>query len=200
MGRLLLMRHGESEGNRDRVFTRTPEVPITETGCAQARAAAEWIAARYRPTRVVCSPFRRARQTAEIVAEVLATPIEVEPDLRERSYGDLAGLPYSAARSLTTYDPAVYWEWCPPGGGETLVEVATRAGAVLDRVVRSAPDHDVVVVSHGAVMIALLRHLTGEWGVPRAVRNTGLIVAEHSAGVYGRAQVIEAGRGPGDGA
>jgi broad specificity phosphatase PhoE len=185
------MRHGESEGNRERVFTRTPEVPITETGREQARAAAEWIAARYRPARIVCSPFRRARQTAEIVAGVLDAPLEVEPDLRERSYGELAGLPYSAARSLATYDPAVYWEWCPPGGGETLVEVAARAGPVLDRIVRTGPDHDVVVVSHGAVMIALLRHLTGEWGAPRAVRNAGLIVAEHSAGVYRRAEVVE---------
>jgi len=45
MGRLLLIRHGESEGNRDRVFTRSPEVPLTDVGRAQVRHAAEWLAA-----------------------------------------------------------------------------------------------------------------------------------------------------------
>ena len=60
MGRLLLIRHGESEGNRDRVFCRTPDVPLTEEGRCQARAAGEWIAERYAPVRIVTSPFARA--------------------------------------------------------------------------------------------------------------------------------------------
>ena len=156
MGRLLLIRHGESEGNRDRVFTYTPEVPLTEAGRAQVRAAAEWIAARYRPVAVVSSPFRRARQTAGIVAERLALAVRVEQDLREQSYGGLAGQPYAAVRS-SDYDPARYWLWRPPGGGETLVEVAARAGPALDRVAAGARGNDDVVVSHGGVMMALWR-------------------------------------------
>lgn len=192
MPRLLLVRHGESEGNRDRVFTRTPEVPLTDLGRAQARAAAEWIAARHAPAAIVSSPFTRARQTTAIVAEVLGLPVHVEANLRERSYGSLAGRPYAALRECTDWDPASYWLWCPPGGGETLVDVAARAGAVLDRVARRWPDDDVVVVSHGAVMHALWQHVTGRWREGRVAPNAGIVVDEHAAGGWGAVAAVEA--------
>jgi broad specificity phosphatase PhoE len=184
--RLVLVRHAESEGNRDRVFTLTPEVPLTDAGREQARAAAARIAARFAPLAIVSSPYVRARQTAQILAEVLAVPVSIEHDLHERSYGALAGQPYSALRDAD-WDPAAYWLWRPPGGGETLVDVARRAGAVLDRVARGAPGGDVVVVSHGAVMHALWRHVTGEWRQGRVTRNAGIVVVEHRAGAYERA-------------
>jgi probable phosphoglycerate mutase len=182
MGRLILIRHGESEGNRERTFTRTPDVPLTDVGREQVLAAAGWIAARYRPVRIVTSPFTRARETAAILADHLALPVAVEVDLRERSYGELAGRPYAAVRDCTDYDPETYWLWCPPGGGETLVEVAARAGAALDSIAGAAPAHDVVVVSHGAVMMALWRHVTGAWRVGGVARNAGIVVVEHQDG------------------
>jgi probable phosphoglycerate mutase len=191
MGRLLLIRHGESEGNVARVFTRTPAVPITENGRAQVERAAEWVVARYRPSRIVTSPFVRARQTADILAARLGLPVSVEDDLRERSYGELAGQPYASARALPDFDPARYWLWRPPGGGENLLEVATRAGAVLDRVARAAPDDEVLVVSHGAVMMGLWFHVTGAWRAGRVSRNAGLIVVEHRGDAYLGATAIE---------
>ena len=191
MARLILIRHGESEGNRDRIFTPTPEVGLTEAGRDQVRAAGEWIAARYAPARIVTSPFRRALQTAEIIAARLGLPVSVEPDLRERSYGELAGQPYAAARLCGDYDPGSYWLWCPPGGGETLVDVAARAGAALDRVARATPHADVVVVSHGAVMMGLWRHVTGAWRQGRVSRNAGVVVVEHDGGLYRDATAFE---------
>jgi len=71
VGRLLLIRHAESEGNRDQVFTATPFVPLTELGRDQARTAARWIQGRHELHDVVSSPFTRARETAAIVAETL---------------------------------------------------------------------------------------------------------------------------------
>ena len=191
MPRVILIRHAESEGNRDRVFTLTPDVSITEIGRAQAATAAEWIAARYTPARVVSSPFRRARQTADILATRLGLEVHVEEDLREQCYGTLAGQPYGVLRECTDYDPTAYWTWAPPGGGESLVEVAARAGAALDRVARAHPDDDVLVVSHGGVMMALWRHVTGEWRPGRVARNAGLIVVEHDAGRWVRASAVD---------
>jgi broad specificity phosphatase PhoE len=190
MGRLVLIRHGESEGNRVRLFTYTPEVPLTDAGRAQVRAAAEWVAARSRPVAIVSSPFLRARQTAAILAERLALAVRVEEDLREQSFGELAGQPYAALRDASDYDSARYWLWRPPGG-ETLVEVAARAGAALDRVAAGAPGNDVVVVSHGGVMMALWRHVTGEWRMGKVARNAGLVLVEHEAGRWRGATVIE---------
>ena len=188
MARLILIRHGESEGNRDRVFTLTPAVPLTDRGREQCRAAAAWIAARYAPRRIVASPFVRAQQTAGELAQVLGVPVEIEHDLRERSYGELAGQPYSILQSRTDFDPNEYWVWRPPGG-ETLVEVARRAGAVLDRIADAAPEDDTVVVSHGATMMSLWWHVTGAWREGRVARNAGIVVAEHRAGRWQSASV-----------
>ena len=191
MARLILIRHGESEGNRDRVFTLTPAVGLTDRGREQCRAAAAWIAARYAPRRIVASPFVRAQQTAEELAQVLGVPVEIEHDLRERSYGELAGQPYSILQSRTDFDPNEYWVWRPPGG-ETLVEVARRAGAVLDRIADAAPEDDTVVVSHGATMMSLWWHVTGAWREGRVARNAGIVVAEHRAGRWQSAAMAEA--------
>jgi probable phosphoglycerate mutase len=191
MGRLVLIRHGESEGNRERTFTRTPDVALTDAGRAQARAAAHRIAVAYRPVRIVTSPFARARETAAILAERLDVPVVIEPDLRERSYGELAGRPYAAVRACLDYDPAAYWRWCPPGGGETLVQVAARAGAALDRIAAAAGAEDIVVVSHGAVMMALWRHVTGDWRAGKVARNAGIVVVDHRDGRYLGATDVE---------
>jgi probable phosphoglycerate mutase len=190
MARLILIRHGESEGNRDRVFTLTSAVPLTDRGREQVRAAASWIAARYVPRRIVASPFVRAQQTADELAAVLAVPIEVEVDLRERSYGELAGQPYSILQTRTDFDPGAYWLWRPPGG-ETLIEVARRAGAVLDRLAAASPEDDVVVVSHGATMMSLWWHVTGAWREGRVARNAGIVVVEHREGRWQSAAVAE---------
>ncbi len=181
MGRLILIRHAESEGNRAQCFTPHPEIPLTDVGRTQARNAATVLAARFAPARIVSSPYLRARQTADILAAHLGLTVEVLHDLRERSYGELAGTPYSSPRP--GYDPARYWTWRPPGG-ETLDEVVVRAGAALDGLVAAAPDDEIVVVSHGAVMMALERHVRGAWGPGRVVRNAGMLVADHAAGAW----------------
>jgi probable phosphoglycerate mutase len=189
VGRLLLVRHAESEGNRDRVFTRTPEVGLTERGHEQARRVGEWLRARYEPAQLVSSPYRRARQTAAEIATSTALDVHVEEDLRERSYGHLAGQPYDAPRP--DYDPATYWSLLPPGG-ETLEEVVVRVGRVIDRLARTAVGRNLVVVSHGAVMIALWRHLTGDWSAPgRVVRNAGVVLVEHTGDRYLRVEHLD---------
>lgn len=181
MRRLLLVRHAESEGNRAACFTPHPDIPITPEGRIQAREAAARLRV-FAPAHVVSSPYLRARQTAHILAEELGLgDVRVEADLRERSYGDFAGLPYATPRP--GFDPTCYWDWCPPNG-ESLVEVVARAGAALDRVVADGDGRDVVVVSHGAVMLALVRHVTGSWGPARVVPNVGLLVARHDGAAW----------------
>jgi len=190
MGRLLLIRHGESEGNRDSVFTRSPAVGLTDRGREQARQAGAWLREHYEPARLVSSPFTRARQTADLMAAAMRIGrIEVEQALRERSYGEMAGLPYTTPRH--DYDRSAYWSWRPPSG-ETLEEVALRVGPVLDRVARDGVSSNVVVVSHGAVMTALWWHMTGDWPKPGSVvRNAGVVLVEHRGDHYDRVDELE---------
>jgi broad specificity phosphatase PhoE len=187
VGRLLLIRHGESEGNRERRFTPHPGIGLTDAGRSQVAEASSWLAEHYAPAAIVSSPFFRARETAGILAARLRLDVAIEPDLRERSYGAFAGQVYETPRP--GYDPAAYWTWQPPGG-ESLEEVLTRAGGALDRVARSHGVDDVVLVSHGAVMLALWRHVTGTWGEPRVVPNGGLLEVEHKDGVYRSARRV----------
>lgn len=184
MGRLLLIRHGESHGNRDRIFTPSADTPLTDLGFEQARAVAARLRDEFAVARIVSSPFHRARQTAAVIAEALDLPVAIEDDLRERHWGALVGRPYREARDAPDYDPDRYWEWRPPGDGETLEDVQRRTGAVLDRLAAALPDRDQVVVSHGGVMTALWRHVTGEWRAGRVVDNAGLVVVGHRDGRY----------------
>ncbi len=180
-GRLLLVRHGESEGNRDRRFSTTNEISITDLGERQARIVGATIARDFRPTRVIASPYRRARQTAELIAEVLGHggTIAIEPDLHERTVGVLAGERYGTSRKDPAYDPERFWEWRPEGG-ESLEDVRERAGRVLERLARAHPDEDVVVVSHGGVMLALCARIEGAWCRTTVAGNCELLVVEHA--------------------
>ena len=67
-GRLVLVRHGQSEGNEARQFSVSPDILLTPRGEEQAREAGRIIAARFRPSAIVASPFRRARLTAALIA------------------------------------------------------------------------------------------------------------------------------------
>lgn len=182
-GRLILVRHGESEGNRDRRFTQNPDVSLTPLGRQQAQAAAERIAKRYNPSRLVTSPFARARQTAEIIAEGLGLTVEVEAALREQSFGIFAGQPYEALLSDAAYHEGPRWGWRPPGG-ESLTDVYERVVPALHRIARSGAGQDVVLVSHGGVMLALCAYVTGSWDGMTVAPNAGVVVVEHRDGTY----------------
>lgn len=189
-GRLILVRHGESEGNRERRFTTSPtELPLTEIGREQAREAAGRIASLFAPALVITSPFARARHTAEIIAVELELSVEIEQELRERDVGEIAGEPYDAVLRHPAYDPAQYWLWRPPGG-ESLEEVRRRAAPVLDRLARRHSAKELVIVSHGGVMLSLWAHVTGSWEGARLVSNCGIVVVEHVAGRYRRPEFV----------
>lgn len=182
MGKLIMVRHGESEGNRDRRFTSSPDVPITELGRRQALDAAQRIAIRFKPTLIITSPYLRARQTSDIIAAQLGLPIEVVHDLHERDLGILKGQSYDLLRDLagqdSGYDPKRGWMWRPEGG-ESYEDVRQRVSVVIDDLRVRYPDQEVVVVSHGGVMLSLWAHLTGAWEAAHLPPNCGIVLIEH---------------------
>jgi broad specificity phosphatase PhoE len=181
--RLLLVRHGESEGNRDRTFTQNPDVPLTAFGRQQARAAARRLADRYRPSRIVASPFTRARQTAEIIAGEFGLTVEFEAAFREQSFGVFAGQPYDALVSDAAYHEGPRWNWRPQGG-ESLIDVYERVIPAFDRVTQAALGEDVVIVSHGGVMVTLCAYVSGSWEGVAVTPNAGIVVVEHDGSRY----------------
>jgi broad specificity phosphatase PhoE len=106
---LYLIRHGETASNAARVV-QTPETPLNEVGIAQAERLARRLAAAD-ITRIVSSDLTRAAMTAEAIRTVTGRPVELDPDLQERNYGDVRGLPYAeVAADILAPD------YEPPGG------------------------------------------------------------------------------------
>jgi broad specificity phosphatase PhoE len=194
MGKLIMVRHGESEGNRDRRFNITPGVPITELGRKQAQEVAERIARMFRPEAIIASPYLRARQTAEIIAEPLGLPVEVVDDLHERDLGALKGESYDVLRALRRNDPAFDrsqgWLW-KPEGGESYDDVRRRVMVAIEGLRERYPEHEVVVVSHGGVMLSIWAHLVGRWKDAHLPPNCGIVIVEHDRDRFHRPKIVE---------
>lgn len=193
-GRLIMVRHGESEGNRDRRFTLSSDVPLTEVGRRQAYQAAERIQRRFKPQIVISSPFARARQTSEIIAGQLKLEIEIVHDLHERDLGCLKGHSYDALRDVVrqdpSYDPQNGWAWRPEGG-ESYEDVRTRVVVAIQGVCQRYPREEIIVVSHGGVMLSLWAHITGAWHGAHLPPNCGIVLVEHDSSQMHLPQIIQ---------
>jgi broad specificity phosphatase PhoE len=193
-GRFIMVRHGESEGNRERRFTISSEVGLTELGVRQAYEAARRIARLFKPRIVVSSPFRRARHTSEIIANELKLPIEIMPGLHERDLGCLKGHSYDDLRTLVSkdrsYDPARGWSW-KPEGGESYEDVRERVMAAVDQLILRYPEEEIVIVSHGGVMLSVWAHITGKWHGAHLPPNCGIVLVEHNGSVMQNPRIVQ---------
>jgi glucosyl-3-phosphoglycerate phosphatase len=190
MGRLILVRHGESRGNRERIFANSPhDLPLTELGYQQAHEAARRIGESFRPSLVVSSVFVRASETARVIAETLRVPLRVELNLHEREVGEHRGLSYDSLAQAPDYDALRPWAW-KPVGGESYEEVQARAAPIMDRLAAAHPDDDIVLVSHGGVMVTLWAHAAADWSGAHIPPNCGVVLIEHGPAGYSLPRAI----------
>jgi 2,3-bisphosphoglycerate-dependent phosphoglycerate mutase len=158
---LIIVRHGQSEGNRDRMFTGHGPSPLTERGRAEARATAKCLAAKPIDA-LYSSDLPRAVQTAEPIAELSGQTIIQDPTLREKNFGDLTGMSFAELeskhpdvwRGLLARNP----NFQPPGG-ESHVQCRQRVGGFLTRLFETRPNGRVVLVTHGVAINHLLYSL-----------------------------------------
>jgi broad specificity phosphatase PhoE len=191
MSKFILVRHGESAGNRDRIYAVSPhDLPLTELGYRQAQQAAQRIAELFHPQLVVTSSYKRASETARIIAGALGLPLEFEPKLHEREIGAHRGRSYDSFQTEPDYDPQRPWAW-KPQGGESYEDVQARVGPILDRLAAAHPSKDVVVVSHGGVMACLWAYVTGSWENAHVPPNCGMVLIERSPQGYSQPLVID---------
>ncbi|MBU4466013.1 MAG: histidine phosphatase family protein [Actinobacteria bacterium] len=163
---LTLVRHGETDWNRDRRIQGTTDIPLNDTGRQQARDAAILLRTQLDdvPLTVVSSDLSRARETAEIIAAELgvAGP-RVYPALRERAYGEAEGI--QSDEFSTRWGN---WHTADVPGAETRDRLRARALKALRTVTRDARRDtapaaaSLIVVSHGALIRELIRHASRE--------------------------------------
>lgn len=158
-----LVRHGQSEWNLLRLTQgQTFHPRLTSLGREQAERAASLIGqdlAGLPVTRVLTSDLVRAVETAEVVGKALQVPVTLDTRLREQHLGHLEGRGYdetwAAAEAHDWSDPTL-----PLAGGESIMEVHERLGAVLTEVAELRRGVT-VLVSHGDAIRAAVAHLTG---------------------------------------
>jgi broad specificity phosphatase PhoE len=171
-----VIRHGESTGNvaveraqADLAETidideRDADVPLSSTGESQARALREWIvsSSTIPPDAVVVSPFRRARQTADLALEGVDLTPTVDERLRDRDFGVLdlltktgieARMPEESRRRAR--HGKFYYR---PPGGESWADVLLRLRSLLRDIDEDHAEKRVLLFAHDAT-VSMIRYL-----------------------------------------
>lgn len=160
---LYLLRHGETVYSQTGGYCGMLDPDLTPAGHQMAVAFAE--AHRDTPWNAVyCSPMKRAVATAKPLCDAIGLDMQLREGLKEIAYGDWEGKTVEEVR--TEYpDDYVRWltepAWNPPTGGETSVQIASRAALVIAEIEEKYETGNVLVVSHKATIRIMLCSLLG---------------------------------------
>jgi broad specificity phosphatase PhoE len=163
MTQIILVRHGRTPWNKDKIFRGTIDIPHDEVGEKEALLAGEWlqnetIQAAY------ASPLSRAMDTARAIAQHHGVPVHELPGLIDINYGDWQGVPLTEVK-VKYADLYQQWEAAPQTvrfpNGETLDEVRTRALAAVDEVMALHPGKTILLAAHRAVNKVLIAAFLG---------------------------------------
>jgi len=165
---LFLLRHGETPLTVQRRFSGRggADAGLTDGGERQAQNAAAVLDERLSGsplTAVIASPLLRTRQTAQIVADRLGLPVQVDDDLAELAFGEWDGLTFSEARAR---DEARFDAWLgdatmAPPGGESLSALGERVARVRERVLERFESETVLLVTHAMPVKSLVAQALG---------------------------------------
>lgn len=166
MAKLVLIRHGESQWNLENRFTGWVDVPLSQKGEQEARAAGE----KLKGFRFDCgftSVLSRAKETLRLVLETIgqpALPVQEDQALNERMYGELQGL--NKAETAKKYGEEQVKIWrrsfdVRPPGGESLKDTAERVLPYFETHIlpELQKDKTVLIVAHGNSLRSLVMHL-----------------------------------------
>jgi len=155
MGLVWLVRHTETEWSKAGRLQGSIDVPLCDAGRRNARmVASRLITARVE--RLLASPLKRARETAEIIGSVIGVKLEVVPELREMSFGAFEGKSHDEIESIS---PGFKKEWMTSPttvvfpGGESLVELEARCIGFIKNIACDVERAGAIaLVSHGQVL------------------------------------------------
>jgi broad specificity phosphatase PhoE len=178
--RLVVMRHAQSEANFHREYLeqsasrethvtlghRDADVPLTEEGRRQARAAGSYLRDTFGEFHAAyISPYRRTRSTGKLAIASLdpLPPAVIEERLRERDFGVIESLTRHGFMTLFPQEwqrrKTVGKYYYRPPGGESYPDVNLRVHSFLGTLVREHPGQQVLVVTHSVVVLAFRRLL-----------------------------------------
>jgi len=164
MTRIILVRHGQTEWNRVERFRGRADVPLDETGLAQAKATGRRIAAEWRPAAIYSSPLSRAVKTAEAIARRCGLKGQTDPGLADIDYGQWQGLTPDEARARWPEEVDAWYRTPNTAripGGETLDSLRARAMATVSALAARHEDETIVLVGHTVINRIILLGVLG---------------------------------------
>ena len=175
MSELILIRHGETDWNRELRFQGQVDVPLNEAGRLQAHRVADRLGAE--PIdHLYSSDLLRTRQTAAPLAARSARPVTELAGLREQNFGRIDGM---RVADIQAQHPADWADWLRfdadhafEGGGESTRNFYLRVSATLRQLAQAHPDETLAVVTHGGVLDMIRR---GALGLPLSGRREALV-------------------------
>ncbi len=162
---VILVRHGQTEGNLQQVWHGTMDAPLTETGCKQAEAAGRGVAAlqdRFPIDYFYVSPLPRAQSTAAAITAAIELQPTVDDVLREFGLGDWEGRTFTDL--VETEDLWTHWEQDPefaPPNGESPYSFNQRVVSAIEELVARHEGHTILAVTHGGVIGSALGTFLG---------------------------------------
>ncbi len=163
MTQIILVRHGQTPWNKDKIFRGTVDVPLNDTGREEAELAGEWLQ-KETIHAAYSSPLSRARDTAAAICGHHALEVHDLPGLTDMNYGEWQGLPLPEVQQVYA-DLYQQWEAAPQTvrfpRGETLEEVQARAWAAVEEVVQRHPGQAVLLAAHRVVNKVLIAQFIG---------------------------------------
>src|SRR6195952_3125949 len=186
---LILLRHGETDWNRNQRLQGHRDIPLNAVGHHQALDAAPSIVA-LRPSVMVSSDLCRARETASAVSALTGIEPTVDERLRETSMGLWEGL---TRDEVVAGWPGEWDRWrttsahAAPPEGESRWQVAQRANEVVEELDAGAATR-ALIVSHGGLIVGLTGRLLAlpedSWGTLIGVNNCHWVVLHRFAGAW----------------
>ena len=152
MTTLLFIRHGQSESNLAGAFTGHTNVALTELGCRQAEAAAEYVVNHYAVDAVYASDLQRAFNTGKAVADRLGLTVQPHKGLREIFAGAWEGMPFTYLQN--TYPETYAGTWRNDIGnsvcddGESVAQLQQRVSAAAREIAEANDGKTVVIATH----------------------------------------------------
>ena len=166
---LMLVRHGETEWNKQRRYQGQLDIPLSTFGRQQAELLGERLIGK-KIDALYTSDLSRTSETANIIAEMCGLQVLPEPRLREMNFGVLEGLTFEEGQAKY---PEMIATWLddynqPPDGGEKLEDFTGRIHSLLDDLKRKHDGDILLLVTHGGFLGELLRQvfklsLDGRW-------------------------------------
>ena len=159
----IVLRHGETEWNRDGLYQGHLDSPLTSAGLAQSRALAERLK-RHHINALYSSDLGRAAATAQIIAGQTGHEIRLDQRLREQNLGIFQGLTKLQVEQKFPAEYQLYKSRDPDyvvPQGESIRQRFDSVVSCFNELAIRHPDEQIAVISHAGVISALLQHVLG---------------------------------------